>query len=146
MSNSTKSSIDLDLWRKRNDAPEHERWKWARDTWDPVIDKVYTGEKDVKDLECPVCSQKEIYTFFEVFQIARGASAKEGRPVYVANRYFGCRFCKTQVRDFGEVPRWVKDEDINWVSKKAREDAESDLAQINLKPLTGDQDLTTNTS
>ncbi len=143
MSNNTKSSVDLNLWRKRDNAPEHERWKWYRDTWDPVINKVYTGEKNIKDLGCPVCGQKELYAYFEVFHIAKRASTEEKQPVYVANRYFGCHSCKTQIRDFGEVPRWVKGEDINWVSKEAREDAVSDLAQINLKlPNDDDHDST----
>lgn len=133
MSELTSHPIDLNLWRKGNAAPKSERWKWDWDTWDSIFEKFYVGGKDIREFECPVCGQKELYAYFEVFHIAKRASTKEKRPVYVANRYFGCHACKTQVRDFGEVPRWVKGEDINWVSQEAREDAVSVLAQINLK-------------
>ncbi len=133
MPNSAGALFNLGLWRKKKEAPKSEMWKWDWGKWAPLFAKFYRREAGIKDLECPVCGQKDLYAYFEVFYIARGASIEEERPVYVANRYFGCYSCKTQVRDYGEVPRWVKDEDIHWVSENARTDAEQDLARINLK-------------
>lgn len=134
MPKSVEGPIDLGLWRKRKEAPKSEWWKWDWErTWAPLFGRFYRGEAGIKDLECPVCGQKELYAYFEVFQIARHTSKDEGRPVYVANRYFGCHACETQTRSFGEVPRWAKNEDIHWVSEDAKQDAERDLAQINLK-------------
>ncbi len=125
MSSPRKYPIDLDLWRKQKEAPESEWWKWDWwKTWDPVFGQYFRGEKSLDELECPVCGKKALYAYFLTVSIARFSSKLEGKRVYVADRYFGCHACQTQVRDRGEVPHWMKDEDIIWANDGLRKLAE----------------------
>ena len=57
MSKSSMHPIDRDLWRRQKEAPQAEWWKWDWwQTWDPVFKLFYSGEKQLADLECPVCT------------------------------------------------------------------------------------------
>jgi hypothetical protein len=119
--------IDFNLWRRAKTAPESEWWKWDWDTWSPIISQILGDEETIQKLECPVCGKKKLYAYFLAVDIAAQASNKEGRPVYIADRWFGCYACQTQVRDRGELPQWVKDKDIRWASEDLKKSAERRL-------------------
>ncbi len=129
MSKADKYPIDVELWKNERNAPSSEKWKWGWSIWDPIIDKVYNGVPNISDLECPVCGHKDLYFYFLVFHISIEGSLREGRTVYLADRFYGCHHCQTQVRDYGLVPGWVAERDISWVSPKAKEEEEARLTR-----------------
>ncbi len=128
MSNSTNRPIDLSLWAKVMDAPKDEKWKWGWDIWAPVVDRIFRGES-LGDLECPVCGNKTLYACFVATDLDIPDSLAEHRRVYVAERWFGCDHCQTQMRDWGQIPRWVKDEDVKWGTEWHSIHAEEKLAK-----------------
>jgi len=121
------SEIDLWLWHKAGEVPEHEKWKWQWELWDPVMDQVFNGQSAIEEIACPVCGRKDLYTYFMAFHILRSTTG--GRRVYVGDRWWGCYGCRIQKRDYGLLPSWLKDEDIVWASEKAREKAEQDWVE-----------------
>lgn len=121
---------DLSLWQKSKSAPQSERWKWDWNTWRPILQKLFAGEEKLSDLECPVCGKKELYAYFLAVSAANTDSDETGgEQVYIADRWFGCHACQTQVRDRGEIPSWVRKEDVKWASDKLRKRAEQKLAK-----------------
>ncbi len=129
MTEAKKHPIDIDLWRKAKSAPLDERWKWSWKTWGPTLSKLFTENAKIEDLVCPVCGRKEVYAYFLAVSIAAEKSKAKGRRVYIAERWFGCHACMTQVRDQGEVPRWVEEKDITWATEKKKQWAERKLAE-----------------
>lgn len=127
MKDSNKHPIDLELWRKVKTASESEKWKWSWNTWSPAIALIFEGRVSVESIKCPVCAENQLYAYFLTVDIAAKSTEEEHRPVYVADRWFGCRNCQTQVRDRGELPRWVRKEDIVWASERLRELSERRL-------------------
>jgi len=122
------SEIDLWLWHKEREVPENEKWKWQSELWDPIITHVFDGERAIEDTACPVCGRKDLYTYFMAFRILRTPTS--ARRVYVGDRWWGCYGCQIQKRDYGQLPSWLKDEDIVWPSEKAKEIAEQDWAEM----------------
>ncbi len=129
MSSASRYPVDISLWARAKTAPKTELWRWGWDLWNPIIDKIYSGEESVRDLGCPVCGQKELYAYFLAVAFSIPCSKAEGRRVYMADRWFGCHNCLTQVRDRGQIPRWVKDDDVVWGSERLRRLAEEDLTR-----------------
>lgn len=126
MPDTTNYSIDLDLWRRALDAPKDEIWKWGWDIWSPVIDKIFAGEPDIRDLTCPVCGKKSLYAYF----LAVKATPRDGESLrFTATRWFGCHACQTQVRDRGDTPPWLSEEDVVWAIEGLKERAEQKIGR-----------------
>jgi len=127
----TSYPIDIHLWRRAKTAPQSEGWKWDWERWEEtVIRPTFNGEIAVDDVVCPICGKKKLYIFFLAFHLARQASSTRKRPVYVGDRWWGCEACQTQIRDYGEVPSWIKDEDVMWVTEEAQAKAKKDFTKI----------------
>lgn len=120
--------IDLWLWRKAGEVPEEEKWKWRWGLWDAIIEQVFNGEVDVRNVACPICGQKTLYAYFMAFRLSRRSTS--ARREYIGDRWWGCYACEVQKRDYGLLPAWVDDEDVVWASEKAKEWAEQHWAKI----------------
>lgn len=115
--------VDLYIFRKANEASPEERWKWDWKIWDPLIKQIYQGKARVQDLSCPICNQKTLYDYYLVSHLKRNPENKD-EPIYVGDCFIGCQSCEIQKRAYGEAPRWVKENDVTWVSESARQHAE----------------------
>ncbi len=129
MAVTTNHPIDIGLWRKVKSAPQAEKWKWSWKTWGTTLSRLFTDNVKIEDLECPVCGEKKLYAYFLAVSFNIPRSKEEGHRVYIAERWFGCRTCDTQIRDQGEIPRWMKEEDIRWATDKKKRWAEQKLAR-----------------
>jgi hypothetical protein len=134
MNSNERFPIDLDLWRKVKVAVKGEKWKWDWDTWSPVIlrlidgtdliiESIKSGKVEVNKPVCPVCGAKQVYAFFLAVNIDKVSTLERRKPVYVADRYFGCHNCHTQVRDRGLVPYWFNEEELVWAIPRMKERA-----------------------
>ena len=128
MFNPTQHPIDIELWRRRGSASREEWWKWNWELWQPVLDMFFSGEKRIEDIECPVCHQRTLYVSYQVANMRY--SEEEGRVIYSrAEVWMGCHGCETQLRFWGELPRWVRDEDVVWATERHKQTAEKELAE-----------------
>jgi len=130
-------SVDLDLWRVAKTASTEDNWKWDWNTWEPTIDAIYwgtaklrienVGRFDFEDLICPVCKANEVYAYFLTVDIVLNNATQTDKRTYVADRWFGCHNCQTQMRDRGQLPNWISEEAVVWASPGLKGRAESKL-------------------
>ena len=128
-----KTDIDLYLFRRARTAPKEEKWKWDWDRWDPVIPKIYFEGQNIREFKCPVCDAQKVYAYFIAVGISEPQTIERGRTVYYGDRWFGCHNCDVQVRDRGEFPDWVRDDDVQWANEGFKERALRKLAEFKSK-------------
>jgi hypothetical protein len=123
--------LDTTLYRNKLKAPVKEMWKWRDSTWAGVVNAIQQRDS-AAELECPVCGERQVYARFVVVGIHLDRSQIEDRPVYIAERWYGCHACQVQLRDWGDIPAWIAAQDVPWESDAVKEKARQRLRREKL--------------
>jgi hypothetical protein len=125
-----KYPIDIDLWKRRRTAPRSEQWKWSGELWDSIVHEILHGEHGTaSELACPVCGKQKIYAFFVTVEVAKRPK-EQGEWVFIGDRWFGCHACQTQFRDRGELPDWVRLEDVVWETEATKNEVLEEIKKL----------------